>query len=165
MTSIDLAVGNSSVTGLVAMSGGVTLDFDNTVIFQAALFLLLFLVLRPLLFDPMLRIFALREERTEGAKATARELQERAGELLTKYETELSRVTRSATEERDKLRAETARLEAEIMRDAREAVTKIVEQGRKTIEAEVDKVRFDLGRESERTASLIVQRVLGREVQ
>ena len=126
MTSIDLAVGNSSVTGLVAMSGGVTLDFDNTVIFQAALFLLLFLVLRPLLFDPMLRIFALREERTEGAKATARELQERAGELLTKYETELSRVTRSATEERDKLRAETARLEAEIMRDARDAVTKII---------------------------------------
>jgi F-type H+-transporting ATPase subunit b len=165
MTSIDLAVGNSSVTGLVAMSGGVTLDFDNTVIFQAALFLLLFLVLRPLLFDPMLRIFALREERTEGAKATARELQERAGELLTKYETELSRVTRSATEERDKLRAETARLEAEIMRDARDAVTKIIEQGRKSIEAEVDKVRFDLGRESERTASLIVQRVLGREVQ
>jgi F-type H+-transporting ATPase subunit b len=165
MTSIDLAVGNSSVTGLVAMSGGVTLDFDNTVIFQAALFLLLFLVLRPLLFDPMLRIFALREERTEGAKATARELQERAGELLTKYETELSRVTRSATEERDKLRAETARLEAEIMRDARDAVAKIIEQGRKSIEAEVDKVRFDLGRESERTASLIVQRVLGREVQ
>ena len=165
MTSIDLAVGTSSVTGLVAMSGGVTLDFDNTVIFQAALFLLLFLVLRPLLFDPMLRIFALREERTEGAKATTRELQERAGELLTKYETELSRVTRSATEERDKLRAETARLEAEIMRDARDAVTKIIEQGRKSIEAEVDKVRFDLGRESERTASLIVQRVLGREVQ
>lgn len=165
MTSIDLAVGNSSVTGLVAMSGGVTLDFDNTVIFQAALFLLLFLVLRPLLFDPMLRIFALREERTEGAKATARELQERAGELLTKYETELSRVTRSATEERDRLRAETARLEAEIMREARDAVAKIIDQGRKSIEAEVDKVRFDLGRESERTASLIVQRVLGREVQ
>ncbi|MFZ5891706.1 MAG: ATP synthase F0 subunit B [Myxococcota bacterium] len=165
MTSIDLAVGNSSVTGLVAMSGGVTLDFDNTVILQAALFTVLILLLRPLLFDPMLRIFALREERTEGAKATARELQERAGELLSKYETELSRVSRSAAEERDKLRAETARLEAEIMREAREAVTKIIDQGRKSIEAEVEKVRFDLGRESERTASLIVSRVLGREVQ
>lgn len=165
MTSIDLAVGNSSVTGLVAMSGGVTLDFDNTVILQAALFTLLILILKPLLFDPMLRIFALREERTEGAKATARELQERAGELLTKYETELSRVARSAADERDKLRAETARLEAEIMREAREAVAKIIDQGRKSIEAEVDKVRFDLGRESERNASLIVSRVLGREVQ
>lgn len=165
MTSIDLAVGNSSVTGLVAMSGGVTLDFDNTVILQAALFTLLILILKPLLFDPMLRVFALREERTEGAKATARELQERAGELLTKYENELSRVARSAAEERDKLRAETARLEAEIMREARDAVAKIIEQGRKSIEAEVDKVRFDLGRESERNASLIVARVLGREVQ
>jgi F-type H+-transporting ATPase subunit b len=165
MTSIDLAVGNSSVTGLVAMSGGVTLDFDNTVILQAALFTLLILILKPLLFDPMLRVFALREERTEGAKATARELQERAGELLTKYENELSRVARSAAEERDKLRAETARLEAEIMREGRDAVAKIIDQGRKSIEAEVDKIRFDLGRESERTASLIVARVLGREVQ
>ncbi|MGC4091467.1 MAG: ATP synthase F0 subunit B [Polyangiaceae bacterium] len=165
MTSIDLAVGNSSVTGLVAMSGGVTLDFDNTVILQAALFTVLILLLRPLLFDPMLRVFALREERTDGARATARELQEKAGELLTKYENELSRVTRSAAEERDKLRAETARLEAEIMREAREAVGKIIEQGRKSIEAEVEKVRFDLGRESERTAQLIVSRVLGREVQ
>ena len=122
-------------------------------------------VASPLLFDPMLRVFALREERTEGAKATARELQERAGELLTKYENELSRVARSAAEERDKLRAETARLEAEIMREGRDAVAKIIDQGRKSIEAEVDKIRFDLGRESERTASLIVARVLGREVQ
>jgi len=165
MTSIDLAVGNSSVTGLVAMSGGVTLDFDNTVILQAALFTMLILLLKPLLFDPMLRVFALREERTEGAKATARELQERAGELLTKYEGELARVDRLAAEERDKLRAQTAKLEAEIMREARDAVAKIVDQGRKSIEAEVDKVRFDLGRESERTAALIVSRVLGREVQ
>jgi len=165
MTSIDLAVGNSSVTGLVAMSGGVTLDFDNTVILQAALFTVLILLLKPLLFDPMLRVFALREERTEGAKATARELQERAGELLTKYESELARVDRLAAEERDKLRAQTAKLEAEIMREGREAVAKIVDQGRKSIEAEVDKIRFDLGRESERTAALIVSRVLGREVQ
>jgi F-type H+-transporting ATPase subunit b len=74
-------------------------------------------------------------------------------------------VARSAAEERDKLRAETARLEAEIMREGRDAVAKIIDQGRKSIEAEVDKIRFDLGRESERTASLIVARVLGREVQ
>jgi F-type H+-transporting ATPase subunit b len=165
MTSIDLAVGNSSVTGLVAMSGGVTLDFDNTVILQAALFTLLLLILKPLLFDPMLRIFALREERTDGARATARELQERAGELLSKYESELARVSRAAAEERDKLRAETAKLEAEIMREARDAAAKIIDEGRKSIEAEVAKVRFDLGRESERTASMIVSRVLGREIQ
>ena len=162
MTAIDLAVGGTNVTGLVAMSGGVTLDFDNTVILQAALFTALLLILKPLLFDPMLRIFALREERTDGARATARELQERAGDLLSQYEQELARVSQVATEERDKLRAETVRLEAEIMREGREATAKIVEQGRKRIEAEVNAIRFELGREAEKVSELIVARVLDR---
>jgi F-type H+-transporting ATPase subunit b len=144
------------------MSGGVTLDFDNTVILQAALFTALLLILKPLLFDPMLRIFALREERTDGARATARELQERAGDLLGQYERELARVSQVAAEERDKLRAETARLEAEIMREGREATAKIVEQGRKRIEAEVNAIRFQLGREAEQVSEMIVSRVLGR---
>ncbi|HET9931928.1 MAG TPA: ATP synthase F0 subunit B [Polyangiaceae bacterium] len=161
MTSIDLAVG--SVTGLVAMSGGVNLDFDNTVILQAALFTTLLLVLKPLLFDPVLKVFALREERTEGARATARELQERAGELLGQYEQELSRVAQVAAEERERLRAETARLEAEILLEARTAAANIIEQGRKRIETEMNRVRFDMGRESEKVSGLIVSRVLGRE--
>lgn len=162
MTAIDLAVGGTNVTGLVAMSGGVTLDFDNTVILQAALFTALLLILKPLLFDPMLRVFALREERTDGARATARQLQEKAGDLLAQYERELARVSQVAAEERDKLRAETARLEAEIMREGREATAKIVEQGRKRIEEEVNAIRFDLGREAERVGEMIVSRVLGR---
>jgi F-type H+-transporting ATPase subunit b len=162
MTSIDLALGGLNVSGLVAMSGGVTLDFDKSVILQAALFTLLLLILNPLLFEPMLRVFALREERTEGAKATARELQERAGELLEQYQTELARIAEVAAEERDKLRLETARVEAEIMREARDATARIIEEGRKRIETEVNSIRFDLGRESERTAELIVARVLER---
>ncbi len=163
MNSIELPVGESSLTGLVAMSGGVNLDFDNTVILQALLFTALLLILRPLLFDPMLKVFALREERTDGARTTARELQERAGELLAKYEREIARVSQAAAEERDKLRAEAAKVEAEIMREARAATAKIIERGRAQIEGEVDRIRFELGRESERTAALIVSRVLGRE--
>jgi len=160
MISFDSAVPGSSLTGLVAMSGGVTLDFDNTVILQAVLFTGLLLVLKPLLFDPVLRVFALREERTEGARATARELQERAGDLLTEYEKELARVAQVAAEERDRLRAETARLEADILREARDATARILEDGRKRIEAEVSAIRFELGRESERNADEIVNRLL-----
>lgn len=164
MSWFDSAVNGSSVTGLVAMAGGVNLDFDNTIILQALLFTVLLLVLKPLLFDPMLRVFALREERTEGARATARELQERAGELLGQYEKELGRVAQVAAEERDRLRAETARLEAEILREGREATARILEAGRKRMEAEVNALQFELGRESERAAEEIVLRLVRREV-
>ena len=149
---------------LSAASGGVTLDFDYTVVFQMGIFVLLMFLLEPLLFQPVLRIFALREERTEGARAQARELEEQAGELLKRYEKELERVHRVAAAEREKLRQETAALEAKILEEAREATTKILDDGRRRIETEVNRIRFDLGRESEQISRSIVQKTLGGEV-
>jgi F-type H+-transporting ATPase subunit b len=148
---------------VLALSGGVSLDFDNTVVFQILIFILLMFLLEPLLFAPVLRIFALREERTEGAKAQARELDEQAGELYQRYQRELERVNRVAAEERDRVRAETTKLEAEILREARSATAQMVEHGRKQIAAEMTRIRFDLGRESERLSQDIATRVLGRE--
>jgi F-type H+-transporting ATPase subunit b len=146
------------------MSGSpIDLDFNNVVVFQAVIFVFLIVVLKPLLFDPMLKVFGLREQRTEGARETARELEEQAGELLTRYEAELMRVNQAAAEERDRLRAEATKLEAQILKEAREAATKIVEEGRRRIETEVNAIRFDLGKQSERLASDIATRVLGRE--
>lgn len=145
-----------------ALAGGVTLDLDNTVVFQIAIFVVLMFVLEPLLFAPVLRIFALREERTEGARARARELEEKAGELLERYEREVQRVNQVAAEERDRLRMETTRLEAEILKEARDATARIVDDGRRRIADEVAKVKFDLGKESERLSHDLVSRVLGR---
>jgi len=147
---------------LLALAGGVTLDFDNTLGIQIVLFVLLMFLLEPLLFQPVLRVFALREERTEGAKAQARELDEQAGEIYQRYQRELEHVNRVAAEERDRVRAETSKLEAEILREARAAVGKIVDDGRKQIAAELTRIRFDLGRESERLSHDIVERVVGR---
>lgn len=153
------------VSSVLALSaGGVELDFNRTVILQMVVFTLLILILKPLLFDPMLRVFALREERTEGAKQSARELLGKAGELLKRYEVELERVNQAAAEERDRIRAETAKLEAEILRDARDVTARITEEGRRKIETEVSRIRFDLGREAERISHDIEARLLGREV-
>jgi F-type H+-transporting ATPase subunit b len=146
------------------MSGSpIDLDFNNVVVFQIVIFVFLILVLKPLLFDPMLKVFGLREERTEGARDRARELEEQAGELLTRYEAELSRVSQAAAAERDRQRAETTKLEAQILSEARAASAKIIEDGRKRIDAEVNAIRFDLGKQSERLAGDIATRVLGRE--
>ena len=158
------ATATSAAEGVAQLmaGGGVTIDMDRTVIVQMVVFALLIIVLKPLLFDPVLKVFALREERTDGARATARELQEKAGELLRRYEQELERVHQVAADEREQLRAETAKLEAEILREAREVTTRIVEDGRRKIETEVNAIRFSLGKESERVAQLIVERVSGQ---
>jgi F-type H+-transporting ATPase subunit b len=147
---------------LNAMAGGVPLDFDRTVLLQIIVFTFLILVLKPLLFDPVLKVFALREERTEGARATARALQEKAGELLQRYEKELERVHQVAAEERELLRTETSKLEAQILNEAREVTSRLVEEGRRKIQTEVNAIRFDLGKEAERVAQMIVDRVSGQ---
>lgn len=147
-----------------AMSGGISIDFDKTFVLQMGIFALLIIVLKPLLFDPLLRVFEEREKRTDGARADARAMQEEAGQLLRRYESELERVHRVAAEERDHLRAETTKLEASILGDARAVSTRMVEEGRKKIETEVNSIRFDLGRQTEQISREVAARVLGREV-
>ncbi|MBK7584379.1 MAG: ATP synthase F0 subunit B [Myxococcales bacterium] len=147
-----------------AMSGGISIDFDKTFVLQMLIFATLIVVLKPLLFDPVLKVFEEREKRTEGARAEAREMQEEAGQLLRRYEAEVENIHRVASEERDHLRAETSKLEAEILNDARALTTRVVEDGRKKIETEVNGIRFDLGRQTEQIAREVAARVLGREV-
>jgi F-type H+-transporting ATPase subunit b len=142
----------------------VTVDLDKSVLIQMAIFFVLILILKPLLFDPMLRVFALREEKTEGARAEARGMQERAAEILANYEKELAKVRAVAAEERDRVRSETAKLEATIFEEARQASAKIVEDGRTQIRSEIETIRRELGQQSSAIAADIASRVLGRSL-
>jgi F-type H+-transporting ATPase subunit b len=142
----------------------VNIDLDWSFTLQMVLFAGLIVALKPLLLDPVLRVFEERENRTDGAKGAARGMQEQAGELLQRYDQELLRVNRAAADERDKMRAETARLENELVNAARASSAKILEDGRTDIRTQVDKIRLDLGRDAERLSREIAGRALGREV-
>lgn len=152
-------------TSFMLASGGVSIDFDRTVLVQMALFVLLMLVLAPTLFGPLLRLFEERERRTEGARAEAREMQERAGELLLRYQTELGRVQQVAAVERERLRMETMRLETKILDEARAATAAIVEQGRSHLNVETAKLRVELEAKTRQISAEIAKAVMGREVQ
>jgi F-type H+-transporting ATPase subunit b len=129
-----------------------------------ALFASLIVILRPLLFEPVLRVFEERERRTEGARASARDMQEVAGQLLVQYEQELARVHEVARQERDRARAETAKVEAAMMAEARAAAGAILDKGRALIHEQRRQIEFALGRESERLARNLAEAVLGRSL-
>ena len=143
---------------------GMTFDFDLTFVLQMLVFASLIVVLRPLLFDPVLRVFEEREKRTEGARQAAREMQEEAGALLSRYEQELAKVQEVARQERDRSRADTARAEAELLTQARTAANQIVEAGRQRIERQRSEIEFVLGQQSERLARSVAEAVLGRSL-
>jgi len=145
-------------------AAAINVDFDPTFIAQFILFTTFVVVLRPLLFDPLLRVFEEREKRTEGAKEQARAMDAKAGDLLTRYEAELEKVRREANQEREKLRREAKELEAKIMAEARTESARILETGKARIAAEVEQMRKELREAQPVLASEIASRVLGREV-
>jgi F-type H+-transporting ATPase subunit b len=165
--SVNRALFETSAGNLEAglfREGGVNLDFDLTVVVQMAVFTVLVIILKPLLFDPLMKLFEERERRTEGAKLLARKMDERAGEILQRYEAELETVRRAAAEEREKLRAEGQHLEAQILAEARSDVAKMLEQGKARMEGERRANRAELSAKTQEIAREIAARVLGREI-
>jgi len=154
----------SVVPGTLFASGDIVVDFDLSFLAQCLLFTFFVVLLKPLLFDPLMKVFEEREKRTEGAKAEAREMDKQAADLQTEYEAELEKIRREASREREELRAETAKLEAKIMAEARAESVKILEAGKAKIAAEVEALRKELDKQTPALAAEIASKVLGREV-
>ncbi len=157
--------GASSIPRLFASGADIVVDFDLSFVAQCLLFTFFVVLLKPLLFDPLLKLFEEREKRTEGAKAEARDMDKQAADLAAQYEAELEKIRREASREREELRAETAKLEAKIMAEARAETAKILEAGKSKITREVEELRKQLSVETPALAAQIASRVLGREVQ
>jgi F-type H+-transporting ATPase subunit b len=150
---------------LAAAPQAISVDFDATFLVQLVLMAGLTLVLKPLLFDPMLRLFEERERRIDGAKMQARKIDEKSASALSKYESEMARARAAANAERDKIRAEAVRREQEILGSVRESTAKTIEEGKRAAEAEAGRVRAALAAGTGALARDLATRVLGREVQ
>ena len=135
-----------------------------TIIGQIVLFLILLVVLKPMLFDPMLRLFEERERRIDGAKLLARKIDEKSASALTTYEAEMAKARAAANSERDKFRAEGLKKESEILDAVRAATAKTMEEARKRMGEEVSRARTALQGDGATMAKELATRVLGREV-
>jgi F-type H+-transporting ATPase subunit b len=143
----------------------INVDVDLTFVVELVMFVALTLVLKPLLFDPMLTLFEERERRTDGAKAQARKIDETSTRALARYEAEMTRARAAANAERERLRAQGLAREQEILTGVREAAAKVMEDGKNAARAEAQRVRASLKTQAADTARELATRVLGREVQ
>lgn len=143
----------------------INVDVDLTFVVQLVLFVGLTLVLKPVLFDPMLKLFEERERRIDGAKRAARKLDDKSATALDRYDAELGKARAAATVERDKIRAEGLKREQEVLAAVRTVTAKALDDGRRAARAEADRVRADLKKDAAVLARDLAKRVLGREVQ
>jgi F-type H+-transporting ATPase subunit b len=157
--------GVSTVSSFSAFAeGGVNVDLDATFVVQIVLFVVLLLILKPLLFDPMMRLFEEREERIDRTIEKARKTDEASAKALAKYEAILAKAREAGSAERDQLRAQGAKKEAEVTAQVRSQTAATVEQGRAAIAHETKEARTKLQAEAAGLGRAIASRVLGREV-
>jgi F-type H+-transporting ATPase subunit b len=143
----------------------ITVDVDWTFLVQIGLFVGLTLILKPVLFDPMLKLFEEREKRIDGAKLQARRIDEKSVTALTKYEGEMAKARAAGGLERDKIRVEAMKREQEILGAVRAATSKTLEDGKRAAQVEADRARTTLRNDATTMARDLASRVLGREVQ
>jgi len=150
---------------LAAAPQAINVDVDLTFVVQLVLFVVLTIILKPVLFDPMLKLFEERERRIDGAKLQARKTDEKSVEALTTYETEMNKARTSANVDRDRIRAEGLKKEQEILATVRAATTRAIDDGKRAVQAEGERARAALQAEAPALARDLAARVLGREVQ
>ena len=163
---MSLLAVSTSVTDLAAdfAEGAVTVDLDLSLFVQLGFFLVLLLVLKPTLFDPMLRLFEEREKRIEGTRHKATKEDEKSATALAKTEVILNKARDAGAAERDALRAEGLKREAELMSQVRAQTAQTLERGRAEIGREAEIARTQLTADARTIAREIASRVLGREV-
>jgi F-type H+-transporting ATPase subunit b len=145
-------------------SGGVDVDFDASVLVHVGVFLVLLVVLKPLLFDPMLALFEERERRTLGTKGSAKALDDEAERARVEVESKMSAARAEGNEKRSALRAQAMKEEAEILAKAREEADALTASGRKANTAARQAAQAALEAQAQELASLVASRALGREV-
>ncbi len=150
--------------GDAAAAGGVNLDFDATLFVQVGFIIVLWLVLKPLMFDPMLKLFEEREKRIEGAIKRARKIDEESAEAMTSYNEQVSKARAEGAAEREKLRAEGLRKESDLLTKVRNETQKKVDDARAQMQKDVAGVRSSLEPQTQELAKEFAKRVLGREV-
>lgn len=144
--------------------GGVDVDIDLTIVAQIVLFFVLLLILKPLLFNPMLQLFKEREKRIDGAKAEARHNDEEAANVEGKYTAQMAEANAEGAKKFEAMLLEGVKRENEILNTVRASSGKVIEDGRRRIQSEVATARQALDTEANQLARAVASQVLGREI-
>jgi F-type H+-transporting ATPase subunit b len=140
------------------------ISLDISILYQVILFVLLWLVLNKILFQPYLRLLSEREQKTTGAQHDSTELEHEAARLRIQYEEKIAQAHSAASAERER-----------ILQLARQDREKTLSQARREAEQTLERVRGEIvaalevekrlaSAEAAGIAGDIASKVLGRKV-
>ena len=150
--------------GTALLSSGSLVDIDATLFIQLGIFLLMLVLLRKLLFQPVIRVVEARHDATDGATEAANALREEADRLNDKFEKKLEEVRSTVKVDRERIVDEAHRQEREIIRKARAEAHDLLTKMREETANEASKTRAQLENEVVSLADMVAQKILNRKL-
>ena len=125
---------------VVAASGSIV-DIDATIFIQLIVFLLMFFLLRSLLFRPVIALIEKRRHITEGTRQEAEKFEKEAEALFEDVERQLAEVQETVSKEREKMVEGSKRQAGEVLQKAREDSSIVVSQAKEETATKAEQVR------------------------
>lgn len=153
-----------SSAAVVWASSRSIVDIDATVVAQAVLFLLCFLVLRGLVFKPLLRVIDERRRQTQGLRDEAKTLEADAEARLKTLQRTVANTKAETAAERERLRLDAKREEHEVLQQAKDEAAAAAEAARRLVAAKRAEAEREAEAEARRLAGTIAARLAGRSL-
>jgi F-type H+-transporting ATPase subunit b len=138
------------------------ISLDGSIIAAIILFILLIFSLNQLLFKPLTRVQAERENRTSGLIARMKEKMDHQSGLFIEYQATIKNSRMEGYRRQDELRAEAMKKRAEAMAQARREAEQMIRDSRNSISSQVEAAKQQLALEAQEMARKISATILER---
>jgi len=140
------------------------ISLDISILYQVVLFVISWLFLKKILFQPYLKLLEERERKTTGAQHDSTDLEREGARLRAQYEEKIAQAQAAAQAAKEEI-LQSGRLEREkILGEARAEAAQILERVRQEIAAAVGEERRRAAAEASALAAEMASKALGRKV-
>jgi F-type H+-transporting ATPase subunit b len=140
------------------------ISLDYSVVYQIILFLVLWVVLSKILFQPYLRLLEERERKTTGAQHDSLDLEHEGARLRAQYEEKIAQAQAAGYATKETILQEARRERERIVTEARDEAMKLLQGVRLEVESQMQKERQLAATEAGIVAQEMVNKILGRKV-
>ena len=135
---------------------------DSSFLIQIALFFLLWLGLKRLLFDPVMRVLEARDARTTGMLRDAADLKSGAEHSAAEYDRRMRDIYQQLAAEAERARVAAETEERDLIGHAREQASTQLQQARESLGLQAASAHALLASEAQELSARMIERVTGR---
>ena len=140
------------------------IHLDFSVVYQIILFLVLWVILNKLLFQPYLHLLAERERKTTGAQHDSSDLEHEGARLKSQYEEKFAQAQAAGYAAKDAIVQDGRQQREKILSQARDEAASSLERIRNEVASALEQERRQSAAEVSNMANAMVAKALGRAV-